>query len=669
MTRLIRFVSCILCFALIAFSLVACKAPNDPSAVTDFLSLDIDREGNATAVVSVALEEVQKRPGEHLLLYEVLPGETLESACSKDPLATCGIGTEARFYFSLAEKESRLYSSFVVMFEDGTLLDRARSFADADALSMGARSFLWNSSPKGIVVSDTKWLSALHCVHTMVEIRLSSLLSASDAQYTFDGVEYTLSKDALQALDARVKAGCDLGMQVSLRIAVDCELLAIEQTGLIHFLCSRYATQEYGCVSALFLEVSNTYPVAEVARLMRVCHLALRSHVSDGRVYVIPPSSSAKSVRSYFAEIGTEIAQGDPFSWGAAVLPVWNDEAIDDELTYEDLQNFRSGLREIDGGYCNYFALCDMRVPATDEDKQAALYAYAYAKGVFSGADLMFSVAMEDTVCGMLDDSGNLRKIAQMFSSVDGTLSADLRLLCKRLPTDMWNEIDRLPLARRQISGVANSGAASGAEQTVFDFAQGGTCGFVAIGGRSLPEIKHSEAFGKSVLFTWLNPEAPVCGVAKTLLDPEILSGMSAITVSALTQCRDTDRYQLKLTMQGTDHNGKLLCYEAEAGQPVGSWSTVSFYIAPFTAEADLTLPCVVTLSVEMGEEADESFAFWLKDVRAFQPQSASMDLSLLLTALICFVLTLVLLLWGYHHWQLKKQEKIPTDSRKEIGE
>ena len=657
--RCLKRICILVCAVLCVLTLAACeRGANDPLARTAFVSLEVKSRETAEAIVSLDYPTAQAHEGEQLSLYAILPGEERNEALQREPVASAKVATEVRFTFPVRDDaRDLLYASFAVGFADGTMTDLSRSFGSAKALAKNDRAFLWGNSRKGLVVSDPALAEGLYCAHAMIDVVFSSLLAASDMTYSFHGETYALSSDVLKVLDGRIKSATDAGMQVSLRLIPNLSLSEAEETALIDFLASRYAGNENGCVSAMFLTVTEEMTASDAARCLRACQLALSSRVGDGRVYCqYGKNDSRQEAVSFFADVSAAIAREGAFAYGAAVVPAVSETvawetAEDERLTLQTLPKLKKELDSLEPRPFD-LAVCDLRFSALDEDVQAVSYAYAYAKAVSAGAGMIFYAEESDDAVGLTDETGNTRRICEIFASIDGGLSVAQQQLCKAVSATAWETIRDLPATRTTLFGIANAGVGSGESRTLYDFTLGDSLGFASVGGVSQPTLRPSAAWDKSVLYTWLDGSHSPTGVRKIMSDARALEGATSLSVQSLTQYQSNSTGTLRLMLQGVDSMGDLLCYEAEVTCENGSWRTSTFHIASFTARADLTKPCVLTLVTEPNEE-EGKFVFWIKEFRVVTPQSEYAYYLPMLVILLC-VTASFLVVFLIHHKKMK---------------
>ncbi|MBQ8309456.1 MAG: hypothetical protein IJX80_00400 [Clostridia bacterium] len=639
----------LLCIASLAILLPACAEKNDPFAVTGFSSLTIEKNETVRAVVSLNMADAEAHANEKAYIYELLPGEDLTALHGKVALKDAPIGTEMIFEFPLRDGEhTRLYSSFAVCYENGSLLlDSSRKIDNPEKLASCTSAFQGKYSPKGLLVSDVESAVSMGVTHAMLDVVLAELCGGSGSSYRFDGTEYTLSSSAINLLDRRVKEASDAGMQVSLRLIFDSTLTKEKSLSLLDFLTARYAGGALGTVTALFVEADGAKNAGELARLASV---ALVSNVKNGRVYVVCKETTVSGAEAFFLNVSKKIAEDGEIPWGAAVIPAvsnvlpW-ETSTNDTLDVQALSSLYETLQSYDS-HPIYFALCDLRFDASDGDKQAVSLAYAYAKAIEAGTGLVYYGTQRGSN-GLLNEMDEKRTSAEMFRRLDLGLDAAQIYLCQSTSLEAWETIKALKPSRTKVSGYASAGFGAGEQEPLFDFTGGSTLGFSAVGGAAEPESRPSAAWGTPVLYTWLHAAQGETGVRKLMANSSELDGASALSLQLLAQYNRAERCSITLRLVGCDTQGSTVSYESVGSFDGRKWQTVTFDISEFVANADLSQPCALTVLCEPGSDTDETFVLFLKGIYANYPQeSSNMILPIVLTVagvLIGFLLILIL--------------------------
>ena len=626
MKRMLKIGAMLLCIILLTALLPACAKENDPFTITGFPSLTIEKNNTLRAVVNLSIADVEAHAGEKVYVYEVLPGEDWIVYNKSEPVGEAEIGSEMVFEIPLYDGEhTRLYSSFVVCYENGKpLMEQARAIDNPGQLASCNVVFDGAMSPKGLSVSDVDTAAMLGTTHAMLNVSISALCSGWGESYRFDGEEYTYSSSSLKTLDNQVRDAYAAGMQTSLRMNFD-SIGTKTALAVLDFLATRYSNEDFGVVTAFFVEASSTRVASSVAVF---ANTALASNVKNGRVYVVCNATDIDQAEAFYATVANRISSLGDFSWGAAIslsdldstyLP-W-EQSEKGGVDLHSLSNLVERVTDLKGGP-SYLAVCDLNFDATDENLQATSLAYAYAKAIEAKVGLVYyDSQMGD--CGLFDSKGRARASAEIFQHIDIGLGAAQTYLCKSVSDTAWNTISLLKPTRTHLSGNGGTGYGVGKQEMLFDFSDGKTFDFISIGGVGAPQIRDSDAWKKPVLYTWLNPQEGLNGIRALMEDGQALSNASAITFRFLAQYKEIAAESCKLTLclMGADVNGATVTYEADASFRAKKWQTLTFDVSDFTARADLSRPCSISVLCEPSVECNENFVLFFKDISAFYPQ------------------------------------------------
>lgn len=647
----LRLLSLLCVWLCVLIPLSSCATRSDPLAVTAFLSVTLDEKEKITAKATLSLSTVQAHEGEYAFIYELRPDESVDTYTfsEKEPLDKARIASVMNFEFDLYNGiRSRLYSTFVICYENGTpIYETPRALDNPEVLARKAIAPLRENNPKGLTVSDADTAASLGTAHALIEVDLSTLstaLNTDDALlYSFNGGAYYLSSTRLAELDEQVRDSYTAGMQVTLRISAshgdldaDEANAALHRAALLEFLTARYNRTDYGVVTALLID-APTFTAEEAAHLCSLAHKALLSHVVNGRIYVLCPTQNVAAATAYFETFGARLASESTFDWGAAIsfdrsaVTAWGNKDTT-VLTPDTLENFIGTLSK-QSHRPLYSAVCDVTYTASDETLQAVSYAYAYAKARASDIGLFFYGAQTDDATGLYRTDGTARLISEFFREIDTGPDSEKLHICRAVSDTVGNTVEALKTTRTVLSGTGSVGEGTGKETSLFDFTTGTLHGFSAVGGSALSQNENplscqSSAYGTPVLYTWLNTAKCENGVRKILSDGTALQDATAISVQTLAQYgqASTQDCRLTLRLQGVDKNGRTIWLEATATAQAHTWQSVNFNIAAFTTAADLSRPVVVTLLVDSDQAAEdgapENFGLWIRSISVHRPKN-----------------------------------------------
>lgn len=647
-------VLCLIFAAVICLGVLsACQKKGDPLAKSGFESLTVDAKGKLCATVTLDMRTVQEKKGEKAYFYELLPGETTDTILDHDPLDSTKVGASMEFSCPLTDEDgrSRLYSSFYVIFQDGTLMREDGFYLEnPQRLASYTEALLWDGSIKALTNADAFDASMMNVAHVSYEVALSELMNGTET-VEFQGNTYTYSSEVLARLDKQIRSASHAGMQVTLTLRLDSVPSVECFAAVAELLAVRYADDEIGRVSAWMLCVNDS---SLADRLCRMANLALRSHVANGRVYVVAPEGlSLADTQAFFANLQKSFAESGGLQWGAAVIPQCDaapwENTEPDALTVDEVAVLSEYL--FSASFENrpsWLALYGVAFDAADEDKQAAAYAYTYRVACDANVHLLFYRDHVNEATGLRGEDGTSRRIVSVLSDIDaGLLPADDRL-CAEMIGEKWMQAENR-VSRTEVSGTSNVGTAGLEENVLFDFTTGECYGFTGVGNATDPESHHSAALNAPVLYTWIAPTYGSAGGVRTLLENgKSLSGATSLSFRLLTQIPDVSATQVTLLLEGLTEDGTRVSYESTVEITNGSWQTVTFGISAFSSELDVAKPCVLTLTTEPAADTDAEYVLWVSGVNVRYPEKSMGWILTVLIIVVCALITALPLLLLY---------------------
>ncbi|MBQ9131310.1 MAG: hypothetical protein IJX62_02400, partial [Clostridia bacterium] len=615
----------ILCALLLLSCFSGCAQKSNPLSYNGFQSVTLDKKGDLSAVATFNTKTLEEHKGQTVRIFELLPGESPSAAAQKQPLDEKKIAAKVTFSLPRVREDGRdsLYSSFLLGFSDGTLLtDGATYVQNPQVLATSTLPVLTANSPKGCGILSPSRASALGATAVMEEISLAMLLEGDGVELGSGDGALSLSSALLQTLDKRIKTASDQGLSVSLTILMDTALTPTTATLLLPFLANRYGGEQ-GTVSALYLDDCGELAPRDAALYARIAQAALRSHVADGKIFLLTSRTNLTEAKAYFATVKSTLAEEGTFEWGVAVRlsPVegqaW--EALDKTaLTVHTLDVLWQSVTA-DGsrkGAPTRLAVCGI-CGLEDSDLGAVNYAYLYRAAVKAGATSIFlnqSIPTGST-------------LEQIFRSIDQGLSTEQDALCAGIAGQAWGDLAATKATHTAVTGVASLDNGGYTYDPWFDFTDGQLHGFSAVNGLYAPQSQQSASYGKPVLYTWLASPAAgeETGVIRVLDNGEALTDAISLSVQVLVQLPQAEDCSLTLRLRGTSKSGAALTYESHIKVTSGHWQTVTFSVASFTSQADLSAPCSLSLVTDSApgstEEESNAFVFWLKGVSLRHPQ------------------------------------------------
>ncbi len=693
-SKITRAIALVLCLILCTLALPACKTKHDPLAPLGFSKFEIDAKGERVhATLRLDARTLQNHAGEWIFLYELLPGETTETAKGALPIASAKISSAVDFSFDLLDGErSRLYSTFVVGFEDGSVLSHdGYAIQNPEVLADVAAPFLWTGSPKGLLVDDVENAVSLHTSHAALELSLSTLMGGSDP-FSLGGVTYTYNESALKALDGRVRTATEGGMQVSLRLLLDKTVDEKTFAALLTLLCSRYNGENGGILSAILLHANDLTPetatdpatVSRIATLCRIADLALRSHVSNGRVYV-HSDLSMTDTRAFFTALQAAISLGGAFDWGMSVLaetpfPEFSPHhkpMSEDAITTENLGELNDLLTTSARRGAAWLSVDLAPISSESFLIQAAAYTYHYLTASLAKPSMIFYLAHCDGVGsypdnGLFHADGRSRLLSTYYATVDSGLQGSDLSGCREIWQLIWGEdVDVAALeairSAKRVSGSAGIGIGGIGERTLFDFGENNTHGFGAISSLSGVALRESATQGTPALMLWADSSQSALngvdvrhasGIRKTLPSGAALKDALSISAHFLAQTNSADTCTLRLTLVGVAPNGSKVIYESDTTVQSGSWQTATFQISQFVLDADLSEPVSLSLTVENGQASEEPYPLWFGSILVRTPEVSGFDPTPLILILGGAVLGCVGVLLLYRYATARAESK-----------
>ena len=653
-----RLICLALCLLFCLGCLPACTKKASASVKNGITSVTAIKKERLSIQINLNQTILDAHKGEKLYLYELLPGEELTDLSGKSPLKEKKISGSITLEIPLVEKGvDRRYSSFVTTLSDGTVLENeAKWIQNPTFLATNRRTSLWAGSPKGLVIDDPEVAWSLGALQGLVELPLSSLLDGSDV-YEFGGMEYTYSESFLTDLDGRLSAARATGMQLTLELIPDLLPSYDTAAAMLDLLCARYAG-EADQVFVLMLNASDLTPKT-AATLAQYAQIALRSRTANGRISVEYDGASEKAAEDFFLELHDSIATLGAFEWDACIVPVCQGTSEGGALTPDRLSDFFRFLR---GNQLRnsptLLTVNHLRFARGDGSKQLANLALAYRLAISAGASTVFYGEQNDDLYGLYDSEGKTPlALAELYKELDAELSAEYVGLFNSLTDGAFEKVSYSP-SHKRLTGTTALGSDGKEYELLYDFSNNDTHGFDAIGGIGAdPACVNSASLSRPVLFAWLEsgsaPEGE--GIRQVLPNGQALQSVFSLSARMLLQNEAAASSEVTLRLEGVSRTGAHISYEASATVENGRWQTVIFYIASFVSEADLSSPCVLTLTAESEAPEGTQYPMWVDNLSVRRPETQNNTLHYTLLILGCAVLGLGLPLALYHVIRLRR--------------
>lgn len=615
MKRYLRTACFLLCVCLLLSSVLGLSAcSEEPVTENAVTSVEIkDEEIRVKAVFTKGFLDDYKE--KKVYLFE-LPSvfSTDVDLTELDPVAEAKPRSSLTFELSVKDgMRSRLHSSFLVAsYETAgkryTPLTPPMSLSNPEAVAdYTSPAESAENSIKGLVSGYPSDAIRLGVTHTVVDVAMDELILSSwregAVSYIYNGVTRYLDAEALKALDETVGVYTAAGVEVYLRFvlgspngkgvpaglymsaAPDAEDYAVNMTtpfssvimeGFFDFMSARYAAPADGSlpVSAFILgyRVNNAVThnagagvdlasyVTNYEKLVRVAHVALRSHNAAGRVYIsldnrrTVTDGKGWDVAAFLSAFADESEMRGDYAWHVAcelyadTPAVWEENAVADASYYTarnlgvltDLLDSPVYLIDPSGesrrllisGYAIPAVTRGGKASADFEAQQASSYAYAYLTCVQNGRveALIYSeyadtaaTADEVALCGLwkvkhdttLTDSGldlsllpsAPRPIYDVFSVIDTTEAATLSSALTSVMGASYAKLESALTGKASpVTLLKGSASLKGYEPThkratpLFTFTDGHLCGFESAGNLTFAELTEAETLGTVAL-------------------------------------------------------------------------------------------------------------------------------------------------------------------------
>ncbi len=623
--RAVRFLSLLLAVLIWMPILVSCKKEKAPVGEP---VLKIDEKGKMIFSLLLDAQTLQAHAGQTAYLYELLPGETIYEINNKPSMRRSKVSSKIKFEFDVTDEEGtdRRCNSYLLAFSDGTVFSNPITLSNPESLANNTEAFPRANTIKGLNAYDEDLASTLHSAHTLIPLSTDEIF-AGDTSAAWNGTNISLNGALLDQTDAKVLAAARAEMQISLELTVDSEAPVSNVSALINFLLDRYSEEKTGVVTALILKeagiadaTADTYgaSVERMAALMRIAKIAMVSRVKNGQVY-LGVDSTLEATKAYAKAVYGFAKEAQPISFGVALYPsplteslmqkdqTKEDDAGDRDLLLSDVVETVKFLKENMGRSTN-FAVLGLSIPASDLDRQSALYAYAYRVAMNARADLLIYSTLVGEESGLYSSDGVARPVVECFSLVD----TDSNFLAEAEAADLlreeWTSLKSVRAVRIGVEDHANVGVIHKTTERLVEFKDGGDQGFVAFGRATAPTVTQSENWQTQILATTVSEPyyGESSGLRWKLTGAKSLKDAHVISANLLVQSATQEGAKVFLKLEGTSQDGKALSLTSDVNVSCDTWQSVSFHVRSFTVQMDPDEPCTVTLTVKQTEELSE---------------------------------------------------------------
>ncbi len=707
---------CLLCLlCLFTIVLTGCRSSRSSAEENAVTAVVPDGEGGMRVEAVLTESFLEQYSGKKIYLFELPLSFAADADLGElDPIAECKPRGTVTFEVSAYDGvRSRLYSSFLIASYDPsadcyTALTPPRAVSDLSAMGEAASEERGEVTVKGLISEHPADADLLGVAHTVVDVYIDRLIldgwQEGAVPYIWNGLTAYVDGHALDKLDETVGAYTSADIRVYLRFVLrapgedarvplclymptdgavsDEAYFAVNMgdaqtvdllAGFLDFMADRYASPEDGGrpVDAFIMgyrvnhadlynyggaDMTLEDAVDNYEKLVRVANTALKSHCSDGQVYVSLDCHRAAGdmagegwdVPSFLSAFNRRCDLLGNFDWQVAcelyadTVDIWLEDTEKDGQYYtvHSLGTLTDLLvsdkfRTPDGGERGVL-ISGFAIPAVGDglsaeevcDMQAASYAYAYmvcvenrhVEGLIystyaDGADGsgLWAVTRE----GDADMISEKKPIYHVFKQIDTTESAGLAESLTAVMGEAYTKLAQALLGRAPaVTAVTGEAVLKEFEANhpkadpVFRFDRGSLEGFEGMGSLTCMELISAETIGTVNLharFDTLTLCDPM-GIRATLPASEIMGGKKLILdlyAGEMGHYEARPSVTLRLTRPATglvgDGDGELLYEAAVTGVRDGVWQTAEFDVSEFVNLLDSDDQVTVTVLVDYG--------------------------------------------------------------------
>ena len=616
--------------------LSACKVETVATAAP---TLTLEEDGKLRYTVLLDAATLAAHGKDTAYLYELAPGETAANLSGKTSVASSKVTSSIRMELpSEANGVSRLYNSYLLAFSDGTLLSDTPVFvSNVTDHAKNKDPLPHAAAPKGLNVGRSELAVANHAYRAVAELSLADLLAGDGFLASFGGTDVMLDSARLAELDSLLADAAAYGRRVTLHLELDTTVTTAQYLAIVDTLLSRYTADAFGCVADLSVgipELENDRAIEEITELLRLSHLALRSRVAEGRLY-LGLGGRTDYVKFIGSQVVSALRKGQRFDLGVALMPL-GEVRRDGKLALSDLPAVAEYLsQEIDRNLP--VAVIGLEIDSRD-DMGAALYTYAYRASILAKAELICYRHAVSDAHGLYGADFAARPILSAFSLADTEKNTYGEALAAEKLGEAWTSLKAAKPQRTLVDCIANSGATERTNRRLLDFTDSEKLvSFSPRGRASQPEIILSSGWGENVLVSSLRPDlyGIGSGYTATLPDSRELARSRALSANLLAQTSLHPLATVTLLLEGSAEDGSPLSCRSSIEVATNDWQTVTFHIREFSAKLDPDAPCRVSLIMETEtNDREESYSLFLHSLNTAGSDSADPLITVLLIAM-----------------------------------
>ncbi len=456
--------------------------------------------------------------------------------------------------------------------------------------------------------------------------------------------------------------------------------VAVRMEGLLDHLAARYTAMTsasaptvafivgYRANDPAYADAGNLDPEAALTnyeKLVRMAHIALRTHATDGRVYIavddrrtVAPTTDStvgEDVSRFISAFAEEAALRGDYDWHVAAelyaesSRLWEETTeVDDRYTVRTLGTLadllRGGRYLTGAGEARRLLISGFSVPATDKTgaltdaaatDQAASYAFAYLTARCTGGveALIWNAYTDATTPAhglwSTDKTGaatRARPVYEVLRKIDtsaaatlgGGLTALIGAPYTKLTSALAGYSDAVTLIEAD-GHVSEPSASHGGASPLFTFDHGSQNGFVGADNLTFAELAASEYPERLYLHARFDRQSKSEPMLLSVTIPATaLIGGRELSLDLFAGTMDSLPVDTSLTLRITraaignpaDGDGALLYEATVSGLDKAAWKTATFPIGDLTRR--LKAGETVTLTLLLDAPAGDTFELGL---------------------------------------------------------
>ncbi len=710
---------------ILSVGVLASEAKNEISSVTLNKSLtDIVLE------IHLTKEYVKENKSSTLYLFEVLPHQSTTEINHSEPVKSFKTSEKITVKIPyISGNANRLYSKFVVaeMIADGSynIITDAKYIENISVLAENNEPFPTGSSKKGLQVQMFSDAQQLGVQHTVVNVAINEYMlgenSPAAQSFHYNGQTFYLDKNKIAMLDHRVKTYTEAGINVYFNIiltapAADAHpnIMSFYYDGIsptaslfalntrnetamkafrafMDYICMRYTTPEHTCgmVPGIILgfevnsgDVWNNAGTTDMASYVysyctafRVAYTAMRSHYSEGRVYISLGnnfSAGSADMRDYPAKqflstFNTAIKSSGDIEWGLSINPYpsaaeladfWNDTLAEDnfETPYITMKNIDTLTRYMNQAEYLYnsetrsIIIGEFGIPGDSSDDasmtiQAAAYALAYYRAV-QNEDIdafiyhrhvdhsgeMQNYGLWSGAVGSVVEPAAKKPIYNVFSLIDTEQSEAVTSFVRSTVGSgafgmfVDSETKYKEFNERTVFSAVRAEASDYAKgysfRKLFDLTGGTLCNFYPSDGAEYVELRPFEDGTETMLYARITDiPTEYKGISNSIGDDTVFEDVHYVKLRVMAAA-PTEVNSLSLLLRlgqiGTNEADAVV-YEGEIQVKPGEWNEISFNIKEFTKLTEGNVD-FIKLLIRTSDSLPTSgeYGIWLENISIY---------------------------------------------------